>query len=322
MVIAGLPPLQLPVRTALLMTARVIVMPDDTMLTALVVTPAGGRCADSGPFSNITGCSLFVVIESTDRSARKWRVKGTLPPELLPASLHFGCDTAHCNMPSEHDMEILPDGQLIMAARTGTPNPLMMARSPDLGKTWVTYPHPIAWSVYPRLLRLANGVVLLAAGRPGVGLWVTADGHGDSWTYHNMAGVHNVLLAGNTLFSDDHALYTEPYATFSNWSFCGWATAGFDCNRTECLADGIVLNRSQRNPYYPSGWPSAANPRCSQNWEADQSEGYFSLTEAEPNVALLTYDQLSYGGIYPQEHRGRGKRDTVFAVRITVIVKE
>ena len=39
-------------------------------------------------------------------------------------------------------------------------------------------------------------------------------------------------------------------------------------------------------------------------------------------MALLTYDQLSYGGIYPQEHEGRGRRDTVFAVRITVTVKE
>ena len=137
-------------------------------------------------------------------------------------------------------MEMLPDGQLVMAARTGSPNPLFMARSSDRGLTWRPYRQPIAWSVYPRLLRLANGVVLLASGRPGVGLWVSADGHGDEWRFHNIAKQHNAMMSGNKLFADDALLYSAPFAAVSNWSFCGWASAGLDCNRTECLADNII----------------------------------------------------------------------------------
>ena len=36
--------------------------------------------------------------------------------------------------------------------------------------------------VLPRLLRLANGVVVLASGRPGVQLRFSANGRGETWT--------------------------------------------------------------------------------------------------------------------------------------------
>ena len=157
MTIVGLPKIAAPVRTAILTASKVTAMPDGTLLASLVITPAAGNPGyDSGKPAD---AGLLVIIEAADRTGLEWRVVGTVPPSLLPESVHFVCGSKMCNQPSEHDMAVLPDGQIVVAARTGSPNPLFMARSSDRGVSWRRYPYPIAWSVYPRLLRLANGVV-------------------------------------------------------------------------------------------------------------------------------------------------------------------
>ena len=38
--------------------------------------------------------------------------------------------------PDEHDIELLPDGQLLIVARVGVFTPLFMARSADNGRSW------------------------------------------------------------------------------------------------------------------------------------------------------------------------------------------
>jgi hypothetical protein len=66
-------------------------------------------------------------------------------------------------------------------------------------------------------------------------------------------------------------------------------------------------------------WPlnASTGPACTQNWEASQStSAYHSLVEVEPNVALITYDQLAFGWGFPPGPRH--KVDTVFAMRIRV----
>jgi hypothetical protein len=56
------------------------------------------------------------------------------------------------------------------------------SRSQDMGCTW-SRPEVIARSgVLPRLLRLANGVVVLSSGRPGVQLRFCADARGATWS--------------------------------------------------------------------------------------------------------------------------------------------
>ena len=45
--------------------------------------------------------------------------------------------------------------------------------------------------MWPQLLLLSNGVLALSSGRPGLGLWVSADGSGDSWVFTNVAKEHN-----------------------------------------------------------------------------------------------------------------------------------
>ena len=298
MVIIGLPQLKKTAgktvgSTSVTTETKALVVPGGKQLVAsLVIAPAGGECANAGTLE----CTSIVIITSSDRSGKSWTLQGAVPPSDLNYGrpLHFGCQGKNCDAPDEHDLALLPDGQLLVVARTGSPNPLFMARSANLGKTWTRYPYPIAWSVYPRLLRLSNGAVLLSSGRPGIGLWVSSDGHGDEWTYHNIAGEHNLLLPTTP------PSYTQPFATLTNWSFCGWSNF-MVCNRSECLSDGN---------------PSGANPRCTENWEMDQATAYTSLSEVEPNVALLTYDRLAYGWDYPPGPVHA--EDAVFAMRIAV----
>ena len=86
---------------------------------------------------------------------------------------------------TEPAFEILADGSFLCVARTtdGIGNgPMYASRSQDMGCTW-SRPEVIARSgVLPRLLRLANGVVVLSSGRPGVQLRFCADARGATWS--------------------------------------------------------------------------------------------------------------------------------------------
>jgi hypothetical protein len=57
-----------------------------------------------------------------------------------------------------------------------------MARSKDRGRTWSDVSDVFPIGVFPQLLRLGNGALALAFGRPGVYLSFSTDGTGDKWT--------------------------------------------------------------------------------------------------------------------------------------------
>ncbi len=86
---------------------------------------------------------------------------------------------------TEPGSEVLADGSVLCAMRTNDGNgvgPMYASRSKDDGKTW-SKPRVIAPNgVLPRLLRLENGVLVLASGRPGVQVRFCIDGKGDKWT--------------------------------------------------------------------------------------------------------------------------------------------
>ena len=69
--------------------------------------------------------------------------------------------------------------------------PLYQAFSSDGARTWTRPVPTAAWAVYPQLRALPNGALVLASGRPGLGLWVSADGTGDSWAFSNLCAQHN-----------------------------------------------------------------------------------------------------------------------------------
>jgi hypothetical protein len=85
---------------------------------------------------------------------------------------------------TEPALEVLPDGRLLAVLRTTDGNgigPMYRSWSADQGKTWSPPEVFTETGVLPRLLQLANGVLVLSSGRPGVDLRFSRDA-GKTWT--------------------------------------------------------------------------------------------------------------------------------------------
>ena len=83
---------------------------------------------------------------------------------------------------NEPVFEILRDSTFLCVMRTGSATPMYKTFSYDMGKTW-TCPVPFTPNgVKPQLLKLGNGVLVLASGRPGIQLRFSLDGTGEKWT--------------------------------------------------------------------------------------------------------------------------------------------
>jgi hypothetical protein len=138
----------------------------------------GYRLRDDGSVDPKGGVFFY---RSTD-AGRSWKIQGRIPYQPDLAADPRGGERMGFTEPA---FEILADGSFLCVARTtdGIGNgPMYASRSRDQGRTW-SRPKVIARSgVLPRLLRLANGVIVLSSGRPGVQLRFCADGGGRTWS--------------------------------------------------------------------------------------------------------------------------------------------
>ena len=131
------------------------------------------------------------------------------------------CEAALCR---------LKDRRLFCVFRLGSGAPYGESFSDDEGKTWTT---PVAMknmrSVEPCLLAMPSGVVLLSGGRPGLDIWINADGAASDWQHIDMKAHHNrfepkdpIAAAGQTSaythlvqLDDTHLLYVYDRIPFS-----------------------------------------------------------------------------------------------------------
>lgn len=114
----------------------------------------------------------------SDDLGKNWYYIGRIPFVADGIADKRSSDNAY----EEPAFEVLADGTFICVMRTGSTSPMYQAFSKDKGRTWTT-PEPIAPNgVRPMLLRLGNGVLVLASGRPGVQLRFSLDGTGKDWT--------------------------------------------------------------------------------------------------------------------------------------------
>jgi hypothetical protein len=113
---------------------------------------------------------------STDEG-RSWRVQGRIPfqPDETLDPKGFERDGF-----TEPTFEILADRSLICVMRSE--GPMYMSRSRDLGKTWSKPEIMAPNGVYPRLLRLRNGVLVLSSGRPGAEVRLSYDKQARVWS--------------------------------------------------------------------------------------------------------------------------------------------
>jgi len=109
---------------------------------------------------------------------------------------------------------VLPDGEILAVLRTTDglgDGPLYMSRSSDTGVSW-SQPQAIRENgVLPRLLRLANGVLVMSTGRPGADLSFSFDGRGETWS--ERLPLVPVVGPGN---QDDSCGYTSLLALDDN----------------------------------------------------------------------------------------------------------
>jgi hypothetical protein len=87
----------------------------------------------------------------------------------------------------------LADGDLMTVFRVGSGRKwnLQRAYSHDGGRTWTKSDVLPAWSVEPKLLRSANGTIVLSTGRPGIHLWLSADPRATTWQDIDIVAHHN-----------------------------------------------------------------------------------------------------------------------------------
>ena len=128
--------------------------------------------------------SGVLFYRSTDEG-RTWKIQGRIPYEPDLATDPHGDKRLAFGF-TEPAFEILPNGTFLCVMRTTdsflTNSPMYVSRSTDLGVTWTKPETFTRAGVLPRLLQLANGVIVLASGRPGVQLRFCTDGKGQKWT--------------------------------------------------------------------------------------------------------------------------------------------
>lgn len=115
-------------------------------------------------------------------AGRSWRIRGLI---LYRPDLNADPQGQDRDGFTEPAFEILRDGTLLAVLRTTDGlgvGPMYASRSRDGGKTWSAPRAFTPTGVLPRLLLLANGVLVLSSGRPGVDLRFSFDGRGETWS--------------------------------------------------------------------------------------------------------------------------------------------
>jgi hypothetical protein len=107
------------------------------------------------------------------------------------------------------------DGRLLCVFRLASFVPYGFTWSRDEGRTWTAPVTLGPHSVEPSLAMLGNGALALSGGRPGIQLWLNADGAGASWDGIDLAAHHNACHPSEPITGAawaDTSSYTETVA--------------------------------------------------------------------------------------------------------------
>ena len=160
-----------------------------------------------GYFKDAARYSL-VLVESRD--GIQWKYRATIAGE--------DCKLKGGNGPCESAVCRLKDGRLMGVFRLASNVPYGQTFSGDEGRTW-TEPVAMAnaFSVQPSLAVMSDGKVVLSGGRPGLFLWVNADGSGRDWQRVDMLAHHNATHPEEPISQPGHTTsYTEIAALDDN----------------------------------------------------------------------------------------------------------
>jgi hypothetical protein len=149
------------------LSSRAIELPDGSIITTGYGRWRGEKATSTFCFRSTDGGQSYSV----------------LPMVAGPSDVSWAFDIWGVPGPCEPAIEVMPDGSLLCLMRTGaggTTSPRMLiARSADGGRTWKHQKCPFP-GVMPKLLRMSNGVLVCAFGRPGNNLIFSMD-NGRTW---------------------------------------------------------------------------------------------------------------------------------------------
>jgi len=129
--------------------------------------------------------TMLLASKDGGRTWRYWSTVAIGDPALLGQKSYEGAN--------ESALIRLADGDLMVVFRVGSGRGWNLSRtfSHDGGRTWTTPDALPAFSVKPALVRITNGAIALATGRPGIDLWLSADGKGAAWQRMDVLAQHN-----------------------------------------------------------------------------------------------------------------------------------
>jgi hypothetical protein len=186
--------------------------PRDDWHAGLVLTgnalKVGHKLLATGYFHKKGDKGSSAVILSSGDGGYTWRYLSTVAgpdPSLVSQRSYEGAD--------EMTMIQLADGDLMAVFRVGSGRKwnLHRAYSHDQGRTWSQADTLPAWSVYPQLLRTANGTIALATGRPGIDLWLSTDPRGTNWQSIDIAEHHNDRMTDPSERIGTFEITSNPY---------------------------------------------------------------------------------------------------------------
>ncbi len=157
----------------LLHSGNILRLEDGSLLTTMY-----------GKFDGEEGLNSFALV--SDDGGLSWRYRSTIAARDAAPGAPEGSN--------ESDALLLDNGDLMCIYRVASGWDFRKSISRDEGRTW-SQPARMEGmaSVQPRLARLGNGAIVLTGGRPGLFLWLCADGQGDGWERLNLAAHHNRL---------------------------------------------------------------------------------------------------------------------------------
>lgn len=179
-----------------------------------------------------------------------WRYYSTIasPAEILPRSEWSQRSFEAAN---ETSMVRLADGTLMAVFRVGSGKKwnLRRAYSRDEGRTWTKPDVLPAYSVEPKLLRMANGTIALATGRPGIDLWFSTDARGRSWQSIDIVAFHNREVSDPSERISSFTIKPSPYLSETT----RWQTSSY--TGLVQVAPNRLLLAYDRDPEAPPAGP-------------------------------------------------------------------
>ena len=134
-------------------------------------------------YGTFEGDSRYSLVMAESADGFKWRFRAQIAGADCPLEGNEGpCESALCR---------LADGCLMCVFRLASFVRYGQTFSTDEGHTWSVPVNIPPMSVEPSLAVLADGVVALSGGRPGIFVWFNPDGVGRDWQGVDIVAAHN-----------------------------------------------------------------------------------------------------------------------------------